>query len=61
MSETTDIVITFKDKEYFCPKGFTAIEFKDSLASQFPEAATADLIDDGDGKYTLKTTYKAKG
>lgn len=57
----TDIQITFKDKVYDVPEGFTAAEFKDSLASQFPEAATADLIDDGDGKYTLKTTFKQKG
>jgi hypothetical protein len=58
---STDLSITFKDKVYPIPEGFTAVEFKDSLASQFPEAATADLIDDGEGKYTLKTTFKQKG
>ena len=57
----TDMQITFNKKVYAVPEGFTAVEFKDSLASQFPEAATADLIDDGDGKYTLKTTFKQKG
>lgn len=57
----TDLQITFKDKVYPVPAGFTVEEMKDSLASQFPEAATADLIDDGNGKWTLKTTFKQKG
>ena len=57
----TDMQITFKKKVYEIPEGFSAIEFKDSLASQFPEAATAELIDDGEGKYTLKDTFQQKG
>ena len=57
----TDLQITFKEKVYPVTEGFTVEEFKDVLASQFPEAATADLIDDGEGKWTLKTTYKQKG
>ena len=59
--ESTDMVITFKDKEYPVPEGFTAAEFVDSIATQHPEAATADLIDDGKGRYTLKTVVKQKG
>lgn len=57
----TDMQITFKDKVYVVPEGFTVEQMKDSLASQFPEAETATLIDDGDGKWTLKTTFKQKG
>ena len=57
----TDMQITFKEKVYDVPEGFTAVQFQDSLAAQFPEAATATLIDDGDGKYTLKSVYKSKG
>jgi hypothetical protein len=57
----SDIQITFNKKVYDVPEGFTAVEFQDSIASQFPEAATANLIDDGGGKYTLKTVMKSKG
>lgn len=57
----TDMKITFKEKVYDVPEGFTVEEFRDSLVTQFPEAATADLIDDGKGMWTLKTTFKQKG
>lgn len=58
---TTDIVITFKGRQYSVPVGFTAEEFAESLGATNPEAATATLIKDGDGRYTLKPNYKDKG
>lgn len=61
----TDIVISFKKTEHAVPPGFTAEEFKESLASVDPEALNATLILDGEknGKlyYTLKPIYGTKG
>jgi hypothetical protein len=57
----TDMQITWEKKTYDIPEGFTVAEFVDSLASKDPKAATAELIDDGDGKYTLKSVFKPKG
>lgn len=59
--QKTDIVVKFKGREYSVPVGFTVEEFVDSLASTNPEAATAKLIKDGEGVYTLKPEYKEKG
>lgn len=61
MSQKTDIVVKFEGKEYNVPVGFTAEEFVDSLAATNPKAATAKLIKDGPGVYTLKPEYKDKG
>lgn len=61
MAEQTDIIVTFEKKEYHVPVGFTVEEFVDSLATTNPKAATAKLIKDGDGKYTLKPVYQDKG
>ena len=57
----TDMTVAFEGKTYNGPVGFTAEEFVDSLAATNPKAATAKLIKDGDGKYTLKPTYQDKG
>lgn len=61
MAEKTDIIVKFENKEYSVPIGFTAEEFVDSLAATNPKAATAKLIKDGPGIYTLKPEYKDKG
>lgn len=61
MAGKTDIVVKFEGKEYHVPVGFTAEEFVDSLAATNPKAATAKLIKDGEGVYTLKPEYKDKG
>lgn len=57
----TDIVVKFEGREYHVPVGFTAEEFADSLASSNPKAVGAKLIKDGDGRYTLKPTYRENG
>jgi hypothetical protein len=61
MSTKTDIIIKFEGREYNVPVGFTAEEFVDSLAATNPKAATAKLIKDSEGVYTLKPEYKEKG
>lgn len=61
MAAKTDIIVKFENKEYNVPIGFTAEEFVDSLAATNPKAATAKLIKDGPGVYTLKPEYKDKG
>lgn len=61
MAEKTDITIKFEGREYSVPVGFTAEEFVDSLAATNPKAATAKLIKDGSGVYTLKPQYQDKG
>jgi hypothetical protein len=61
MSEKTDIIIKFEGREYNVPVGFTAEEFVDSLAATNPKAATAKLIKDSAGVYTLKPQYQDKG
>lgn len=61
MSTKTDIQITFEGRTFDVPLGFTAEEFVDSLAATNPKAATAKLIKDGSGKYTLKPQYQDKG
>lgn len=57
----TDITIKFEGREYHVPVGFTAEDFVDSLAATNPKAATAKLIKDGEGRYTLKPQYQDKG
>jgi len=61
MAERTNIVIKFKNKEYFVPEGFTVEEYQESLASIYPEAANAILNKDAEGVYTLKPVYAEKG
>lgn len=61
MAQQTDMVVKFEGKEYHVPVGFTAEEFADSLAATNPKAATAKLIKDGNGVYTLKLKYESKG
>lgn len=61
MAQQTDITVKFEGREYNVPVGFTAEEFVDSLAATNPKAATAKLIKDGEGRYTLKATYQDKG
>lgn len=61
MAEKTDMTVKFDGREYHVPVGFTAEEFVDSLAATNPKAATAKLIKDGPGAYTLKPEYKEKG
>jgi hypothetical protein len=58
---TTDMIVKWEGRDYNVPVGFTAEEFVDSLASTNPRAATAKLIKDGPGRYTLKPEYKEKG
>ncbi len=58
----TDMTIAFKGREYSVTQGFTPEEFVESLASQYPEAATAMLIEDEPGKkWTLKEKFADKG
>lgn len=61
MEQQTDITIQFENRTYNVPVGFTAEEFVDSLASTNPKAIGAKLINDGNGKYTLKPQYQDKG
>ena len=61
MAAKTDIIVKFEGKEYSVPVGFTAEEFVDSLAATNPKAATAKLIKDAPGVYTLKPEFKDKG
>lgn len=65
MNATTDIIVTYKNKAYNVPTGFTAEEYVESLATIHPEAVNSKLIKDGekDGKmhYTLKALYAEKG
>lgn len=61
MTQQTDITVKFEGREYHVPVGFTAEEFVDSLAATNPKAATAKLIKDGEGRYSLKPTYQDKG
>jgi sulfur carrier protein ThiS len=61
MSTKTDTTIKFEGRTYDVPVGFTVEEFVDSLAATNPKAATAKLIKDGEGVYTLKSEYKEKG
>ena len=61
MAEKTDITVKFENREYHVPAGFTVDEFVDSLATTNPKAATAKLIKDSDGAYTLKPQFRDKG
>jgi hypothetical protein len=61
MEDKTDMIVKFEGREYNVPAGFTVEEFVDSLATTNPKAATAKLIKDGDGVYTLKPQFKDKG
>lgn len=61
MAEKTDIIVKFEKREYNVPVGFTAEEFVESLATTNPKAATAKLIKDSEGVYTLKPQFKDKG
>ena len=61
MAETTDLTVKFEGREYNVPAGFTVDEFVDSLSTTNPKAATAKLINDGDGGYTLKPQFQDKG
>jgi hypothetical protein len=61
MTQQTDMIVKFESKEYNVPIGFTAEEFVGSLAATNPKAATAKLIKDGEGEYTLKAQYQDKG
>jgi len=55
---TTDMVVTFRGKDYSVPEGMTLDDYVDSLRAVLPGAANAQLIDDGtkDGvaRHTLK-------
>lgn len=57
----TDMTVTYNKKTYNVPEGFTVEEFVQSLAAINPKAASAKLIKDGEGKYTLKDTYFQNG
>ncbi len=61
MAEKTDITVKFENREYNVPAGFTVDEFVDSLATTNPKAATAKLIKNGEGAYTLKPQFQDKG
>lgn len=61
MSTKSDIIIKFEGREYNVTPGFTVEEYVDSLAATNPKAATAKLIKDSEGVYTLKPEYKEKG
>ena len=62
---TSDIILVYKGKEYPVPEGFTAEEYKDSLAAAHPEVANAALIKDGEEngvtRYTVKVSVGSKG
>ncbi|HQA80570.1 MAG TPA: hypothetical protein PLV96_07215 [Methanoregulaceae archaeon] len=57
----TDTTITFKSKTYYVPEGYTAEQYAEHLRVAIPEAGTAQLIKDSEGKYTLKAMYLEKG
>lgn len=66
MSQTTsDMILVYNNKEFPVPAGFTAEDYKQSLAVAYPEVANASLIKDGEKegitRYTVKASIGTKG